>query len=207
MKLLKNNFYDILRLYINQIGITIFSLVLYTAVQRIDDEAINLKIKVAISVLSTLFYFVLLYTVSWDYGGKDKIRIDAGRLEKNSFKGAAMGLWANVPNFILALLCVVAFGIHMSYENAGNVNAFFDSSSDLLNLFVRFTMAMYLGILQAVFYGIKANSELLYFFWQAVGYLVMPLFAVLATHIGYTFGLKNKKIFPSGKSSQNGKNE
>ncbi len=204
MKLLKNNFYDILRLYINQIGITIFSLVLYTAIQRIDDEALNLKIKVAISIFATLFYLVLLYNVSWDYGGKDKIRIDAGRLKENKFKGTLMGLWANVPNLLLALLCVVTFGIHMNFENAGTTNAFFEGSSSLLNLIVRFSMAMYLGILQAVFFALKENT-LIYFFWQGVGYLVMPLFAVLATHIGYTFGLKNKKIFPSGKSSQKGK--
>lgn len=196
MRILKNNFYDILRLYINQIGITIFSLVLYTAINMVDDEKLNIGIKVAISVFACLFYFVLLYTASWDYGGKDKIRIDAGRLEENKFKGIVMALWANVPNFFLAGICAISYLLNMSFEIG-----FFEVLSNLFNLFVRFTMAMYLGVLQGIFNFLK-NDTALYYFWQSVGYVIMPLFAVLATHVGYIFGLRNKKIFRSAKADE-----
>ena len=57
MKFLKENSYDILRLYINQIGITIFSLVLYFSVSMLEDKVVSLRLKVAISVFAMLFFF------------------------------------------------------------------------------------------------------------------------------------------------------
>ena len=72
MKFLKENSYDILRLYINQIGITIFSLVLYFSVGMLDDKVLSLRLKIAISVFAMLFFFALLYTAAWDWGAKDK---------------------------------------------------------------------------------------------------------------------------------------
>lgn len=197
MKILKNNFYDILRLYINQIGITIFSLVLYTAVNIVDEEVLNLRIKVAISIFACLFYFVLIYTASWDYGGKDKIRIDAGRLEKNRFKGAVMALWANAPNFFIAGVCAVSYWINMEFKIS-----FFENLSSVFNIFTRFTMAMYLGILQGIFDFLK-DDTVAYYFWQSIGYIIMPVFSIAVIHISYTFGLKNKKIFPSTKVKEN----
>jgi len=195
MKLLKNNFHDILRLYINQIGIMIFSLVLYTAI-NMEDEMLNLRIKIAISAFACLFYFVLLYTAAWDYGGKDRIRIDSGRLEENKLKGIGMALWANVPNFFLAGVCALSYGLNMAFEIG-----FFETLSNLFNFFVRFTMSMYLGVLQGIFYSLKDNVQL-YYFWQSVGYFFVPTLAIIATHIGYTFGLKGKKIFPSSAKSE-----
>ena len=44
MKFFKENSYDIVKLFINQIGITIFSFMLYTAVAMIEDESLFLKI-------------------------------------------------------------------------------------------------------------------------------------------------------------------
>jgi FtsH-binding integral membrane protein len=101
MKFVKENSYDIVKLIINQIGITIFSLVLlFTA----NGANLPPVFKPLFSVFSTLFYFALLYTVAWEFGAKDKIKIDSGRYSATKAKGLFLGLWANCVNIFLAIL-------------------------------------------------------------------------------------------------------
>ena len=196
MKFLKENGYDILRFYINQIGITIFSLVLYFSVSSIEDKTLGLRIKTAISVFAILFYFALLYTAAWDYGAKDKIRIDAGREKKRVYKGALMSFFANLINFILAGVCLISTLIHRSgAEGARAVEQVF-------NLILRMTNAMYIGLIQGIFSPFEAD-EILYVTLEAIGYFVVPFFAIIVTHIGYVFGLKEIKIFSSKNSKKN----
>ena len=87
MKLFKENSYDIVRLYVNQLGIMIFSLLLYTAVGSFSNETLSFWLSVFVSVFSVAFYLVLVYYVVWEIGAKDKIRIDGGRMEKFNNKG------------------------------------------------------------------------------------------------------------------------
>lgn len=198
MKFLKENSYDILRLYINQIGITIFSLVLYFSVSMLEDEVISLRLKVAISVFAMLFFFALLYTAAWDWGAKDKIRIEGGKMKKNLAKGALMALFANVVNFVLAAGCVISIWMYIK----GVESAL--SASQIFNLFLRMTNAMYIGVLQGIFSAFESQDNL-YNLYQSIGFLAAPLLAVAATHIGYIFGLKNKRIFPAVSKPQNKK--
>ena len=134
MKFFKENSYDILRLYINQIGITIFSLLLYFSVASIEDKTLGLRLKIAISVFAILFYFALLYTAAWDWGAKDKIRIDAGRLECKKYKGALMSLIANIPNFILAAGCVITMAVVIKTDSEAALAA-----NQIFNLILRFS--------------------------------------------------------------------
>lgn len=43
MKIFKENSYDIVKLYVNQIGIMIFSMLLYTAVGSFENESLSLS--------------------------------------------------------------------------------------------------------------------------------------------------------------------
>ena len=61
MKFFKENSYDIVKLFIYQMGITIFSLVLYTAASAVEDAALKLKLRIILSVFATLFYFALSF--------------------------------------------------------------------------------------------------------------------------------------------------
>ena len=194
MKFLKENSYDILRLYINQIGITIFSLVLYFSVSMLEDDVMSLRLKVAISIFAMLFFFALLYTAAWDWGAKDKIRVEGGKIQLNRGKGALMALCANAINFFLAAVCIISMGLFM------NGAEWAESVSQIFNLLLRFTNAMYIGLLQGVFAAFESDSNL-YYFLQSIGYFVAPLLAVTSTHIGYIFGLKNKKIFSAVKAN------
>jgi hypothetical protein len=192
MKLIKDNFYEIVRLYINQIGIAIFSLVLYTAVGMIDSD-VKTTIKIVISVFAILFYVFLLYNVMWENGAKDIIKIEAGRMEKRAAKGFLMGLAANIPNFIVAGICTFSQAMFM----ANSVEAY-KTVGAVFNLIMRLFMSMYIGVLQGIFAPFESNTDL-FFLLQSAGFLLFPFVAILAAHFGYRMGLKNKKLFSFGK--------
>ena len=195
MRFLKENSYDIIRLYINQIGITIFSLVLYFSITSLADNPDNsdmyLKVKVGISIFATIFFYALLYTAAWDWGANDKIRIDAGKIKKNIVKGALMAAIANSFNFILAGGCVISELIYTNGE--GLISQFFRP-------FLLFTNAMYIGVIQWICSGIS-NTILS----ESIAYLIFPLFAIAVTACGYIFGMKYIKIFPSANKNKNHK--
>ena len=85
MKFFKENSYDIVKLLINQIGIAIFSMTLYFSIALIEDANLKSTLNLLVSIFSTLFYYALIYTAAWEFGAKDKIRIDGGKMEKCSF--------------------------------------------------------------------------------------------------------------------------
>ena len=196
MKFFKENSYDVIRLFINQIGIAIFSMIIYTAVAMVDiNSKASLGIKVAVSAFAMLFYFSLLYTVAWDWGAKDKIRIDGGRLEPIKLKGARIALLANIPNFVLSFVSALTWGLHvLGVKGVQGVSALF-------NTFTRLLMSMYLGLLQGAFVWLSEKGDV-YQFGQAVGYFFIPILAIAVTQFGYSFGLKEKKIFPTNSSKQ-----
>ena len=191
----KNNSYEIVKLFINQVGITIFSLVLYTAAASIEDEALFSKVRVILSVFAVVFFYALLYTAAWDFGAKDKVKIDSGKMIKSSYVGLKMSFIANLPNFVLGFCAILFMGLYLLSGTEGFYTAF-----GVFNLIVRFMSAMFLGIIQGVFSFLETSDTqsrqyLIYYFWQSVAYFVAPIFTVAITHFGYAFGLENKKIF------------
>ncbi len=188
MKFFKDNSYDIVRLLINQIGITIFSLVLFTALAAIENTETYSAVLIAASIFATGFYLVLIYTVGWECGAKDKIRVDGGRLSPMPAKGALMALIANLPNFIFTVLGIITMLIYIMGGGEGFYSAF-----AVFNLIFRFIEAMYLGVIQAVFSAFSYDVNLQYLL-ESVGFAVAPILAVLATQLGYYCGSKDLRI-------------
>lgn len=187
MRFFKENSYDIVRLYINQIGISIFSMVLYTAVGTIELSSTLLDIGLSVFLMG--FYFALIYTASWEYGAKDKIRIDAGKMDSSSSKGAKLALLAGVPNYLLAGLCLV-FGLIYRATLSSGVGIV----AVLFNTFMRLSMAMYLGIIQTMFGSFTGAADDAFVF-HAAGFLVAHVLAVAVISLGYFLGSKDKRIF------------
>ena len=192
MRFLKDNFQDISKLYINQIGVTIFSLFLYTAIAMVDDESIFSLLKIATSVLATLFYLVLSYFIIWEIGAKDKIRIDSGRLSPSPAKGLFISLFANIPNLLLALLAVI-FAVLMILGNDWALSAF-----GTVLLILRFHSMMFMGIVMGdnpagggdITY-VDMNDCLV----ESLLYLLLPLLLVAFAHFAYWMGSNEYKIF------------
>ena len=193
MRFFKANSYDIVRLWINQIGIAIFSLMLYTAVGFVefDNGATATMAKAGVSVFCILFYYFLVYNVAWECGAKDKIRIDGGKQSPTPARGAKMSLLANVPNFILAGLSVFFVGVYVVSSVGGFYTAF-----GIINLVLRFHSSLYLGVIQAL---TPISSPSVDFLVESVLYLVIPFLSVLVTHIAYTLGTYEKRLFATKK--------
>ena len=193
MKFIKENSYDIVKLIVNQVGITIFSLVLLFTAQGANLPAI---FKPLFSVFSTLFYFALLYTVSWEFGAKDKIRIDSGRYNASKGKGLLLGLVANAFNILLGIISVVSMIIHMMTNAQWLADMF-----GIANLIMRFLLAMYVGIIQSLTSALAGNVD---FLVESILYLVFPLVAAGVVGFGYFMGAKDLRIFSSSVKN-NGK--
>ena len=215
MRFIKENFHDIVKLFINQLGVTIFSFFLYTAtsVGMKENDSLKTGVNIGVSVLSILFFCFLLYTVAWDWGAKDKIRIDGGRLKEFKYKGALLSLYANVINFFIAAVAFVTVLIFMlTYSEA----SLFDPSLTLtidkvtpnfalelhsvFNILMRFISSLYNGLLRGIFSGM--SNAFLSSLYESVGFFILPVIAIFATHFGYVMGLREKKIFSSNAKSK-----
>ncbi len=215
MRFIKENLHDIVKLFINQLGITIFSFFLYTAfdVGIKDNDSAKSATYIAVSVISILFFCFLLYTVAWEWGAKDKIRIDGGRLKEFKYKGALISFYANVINFVIA---AVAFTTVLIFMLTYSETSLFDPSlvitfdkvpsnfalelHSVFNILMRFISSLYNGLLRGIFSGIE--NAFLVSFYESIGFFVLPLVAILATHFGYVMGLREKKIFSSNAKAK-----
>lgn len=188
MRFFHENADSIVKLYINQIGVAIFSMFIYTAAGAISVEGVtSLFIKIGISAFAVFFYFALLYTVMWEIGAKDKIRIEGGRMEEKKSKGILLGLYANMPNFVFIGLALVLLGIY-TLTGANALYTIFLLLNGLFRIFV----SMYLGIIQGLTDSLTGNTD---FLVETVLYLVFSFVSALVIHFSYLMGLKEKRFF------------
>ena len=164
--------YSTIKLFVNQFAISIFGLVLALACGKAEN---NTLMYIA-SLGAIVFYLFLLYAALWEIGAKDKIAVDGGRLPKKYLNGLYMGLIANIPNFILAILV----SIGLLFADGGLISKIGGISSSI-SIFIQ---GMYSGILAMDLGGAPLNS---YFFV----YFLIPLPAILICTISYFFGMKN----------------
>ena len=199
MKIFKENSYDIVRLYVNQLGIMIFSMLLYTAVGSFENESLSTSLSVFVSVFSTCFYLALIYYMMWEIGAKDKIRIDGGRMELCKSKGLLMGVFANVPNFVLGAISVLTVSVYL----IGNVEIF-RSAFIVFNTITRFHDAMLLGVITEIVPGGISAGEVDYieFLLESILFMILPAISVLVTHLAYSLGLREKKLLSVFKSKK-----
>ena len=193
MKIFKENSYDIVRLYVNQLGIMIFSMLLNISVGVLKNESLASTLSVIVSVFSIGFYLTLIYYVIWEIGAKDKIRVDGGRAEPCKSKGLVMSLFANVPNLVLGLLTIISLSIFMVGGNEVVYSVFL-----IVNLLMRWHASMFLGVIGVIApLGESVGTDINYtaYLVQAILFTVLPLISVLVTHLGYTLGFKEKKLF------------
>lgn len=192
MKFFKENSYDIIKLYVNQIGIMIFSLFLTTAVGMVEDAGLSDILSLAVSIFSVLFFYVLIYCVVWEIGARDKIKIDGGRLQPLKPKGLLLGSLANIPNVILSVLTLIFLSANLASGSGGMYSAFV-----VVNLLLRFHCSMYLGLVTFVTPDAVVNDapDLNVYLVQTVLFVILPLLSGLVTHLGYTLGSKDKRLF------------
>ena len=169
---------------------------MYTAVGALDEKIKDpLPLRILISVFAIAFYFVLIYNVAWEIGAKDKIRIDGKRMEKDEKKGILLGVYANIPNFIIVGISIVLIAVHMAAGSEGAKTVF-----AVLNFLFRFFLSMYLGVIQGITASIA--SENVSFLVQTILFFVFPAITAVITHLSYLLGLKDFRFFATSKSQK-----
>lgn len=188
MKHIKDNSYDIVRLVIDQVGISIFALVLYISmnIAGSNNQELGFSLNLIASVFSILFYWALIYTVLWEIGAKDRIRIDSGKAGKFTLKGALLASVANIVNLFLAIFVIVFESIHVFAGTEA-----FNGVITVLIVVIRFTSAMFLRSVNAICLPFDEPYVLLA---QSAGYLVFFILTIGVCQLAYTLGMNNFKF-------------
>ena len=168
---LQKHSYSAVRLFVNQIAISIFGLVLAIACGKVKDETLT----VVASVGAILFYLFLLYAAMWEVGSKEKIAIESGRLKALPLTGLYIALVANSLNIILAVIITVS-----SFAPEGGTLHAVGAISSVIALFVE---GMYTGLLSIDLGGLPLND-----YW--VSYFIIILPSLTVSTLAYWFGVK-----------------
>lgn len=189
----KENSYSIAKMIVNQAGMTIFGTVLAFATSS------NRTLFLATSLFSIAFYLTLLYSMAWELGAKDKIRVDGGRMKKKPWLGMQLSLAASSPNILLVLLLFVGYifgskSVGIAQEWAGNL--YF-----LANQIIRFWMGMYIGTVNYFLPRVERvlddqviTTVNIYSILNPVYFLLAIFPAVIVCAVAYYFGLRNIRL-------------
>lgn len=169
----RENSDNIIKLFVNQIGMTIFGLLLSVATFQ------NKELLMWTGVLTVIFYLYLVYSTAWYIGAKDKIKIDGGRMNKSPVRGLILGTLANSINIILALVIILCYYTWFFSEMqwAANITAIAYQISWLLN-------GMYIAILSPI-----KIIPLRYFLM-----LICVIPSILTSGVAYFAGIHNFRI-------------
>lgn len=159
---------------VNQIALTVFGLVLSVATYQ------NKPLHVFTGIFAIGFYLVLLYTMSWEAGIADKVRVDAKRIPYQPYKFAIISLAANSLNILLALVATIcwafnSFSYYLSSEWAYNIYR-------ICNAIGRFIHGMYASSIALI----SPDNPLLLF------PIILP--SIIACAYGYFLGVNGKTI-------------
>lgn len=162
------------KLILNQFGAAVMGLMITAA------AATNPTLKLFASLFATGFYLVLQYMVVWEKGGQERIRVDGGRAKWQPYNGLKMGLLANVPNILFAVLICIGYifgkkGGMFEMVWAGNMYAIF-------NVIGRLWHGMYIGLIQT------------YSPYNPIAFLLVILPSLFVCTGGYYLGLRNRRI-------------
>ncbi len=172
MSFLKKYSYNIFKLLINQIAISIFGNVLAIACGMAKYDTL----KLVTSVFAILFYMFLNYSSLWELGYRELPGIEAGRHPRRPLAGLYMALVAAVPNFLLAVFVMLGMLLRdiKFFSTLGGV-------SSMISLWVE---GMYTGVLSFIrIAGHPANS-----YWPSYFIIIIP--GLLVGWLGYYFGIR-----------------
>ena len=106
MAYLKENYYYIVKMLLNQFGAAILGIMMSLVTSGGMDEP-NWYLVLAGSTLAIFLYVYLQYSVMWDLGARDIIRVEAKRAKYKPFTGLWMTALANIPNALIAIGVVI----------------------------------------------------------------------------------------------------
>ncbi len=184
-RFIKEHSYEIVKLFLTQIGISVLGLVLSFATSS------NTLLFLFSSIFAAIFYICLLYSEGWELGAKDRPRITNGRMVFDPIKGVRFSLLSNSVNFILVIIMFVALLIGSNIE-------FFGNTYVIVWYIQRTISAMFMGI-NTYFSPVQTIEGINYVIpdslYQPLFYLISVFPSVCAVGLGYFMGAKDQKLF------------
>ncbi|MBR6681541.1 MAG: hypothetical protein IKL40_00985 [Clostridia bacterium] len=184
----RNGFDLILKQIISQLGMTIFGVSVVLTVGHMAGQ--NSPWLLAASGLSIALYLFLIYIHTWEYGAKEKIKIDGGRMKYEPLKGLYIALVSNSLNILLAILVCIGY---YSFDFVTLTPNFAGQMFEFSNTLIRSIEGMYVGII-VYFFKLPATTPPYIF-------LIITLPAIITSFLAYYFGSNNKRLFPSKNTS------
>lgn len=172
----KENSYSMVKMFIDQLAMTIFGTMLAIATSQ------NAQLLLASSIFAILFYLVILYSLGWEIGAKDKIKIDGGRMRPMPAKGFFIAVCANIPNLLLAVL--MGFGVFFKTEWAGNISV-------ISNAIARLAEGMFIGVIKTLEDFIYTDAKISDVWWW---FIIITLPAIFTGWFSYYMGMHDKRI-------------
>lgn len=166
--------YGIIKMFVNQFAISIFGAVLAMATATAGNNTLTL----VVSCFAILFYLFLIYNMVWEIGAKDKISVDVGKKEYRPHTGLWMAVVANIPNYIIAIMYIIAYPSMSTATWAGNLAAVAKFASVILQ-------GMYLGTTSTIYVGGVQMNQL---WWT---YIIIIIPSLLTAWLAYFLGHKN----------------
>lgn len=164
--------YESVVLFLNQVAIGLFGMVLALAAGMADNNAL----RTATGIFSVIFFLFIQYTAMWKIGANDRISCDLGKLKPDYSVPLKMWLLANSLNLLLALL----ISIGLWFPNV----EFLSSMGGIAATIKLIIEGMYTGLLAINIGGAALNS---YWFMH----FLTPLPALAIIFLGYILGFKN----------------
>lgn len=155
-------------LFVNQIAIALFGLVLALSAEKADNEAL----KIVTSVFSVVFMLFLQFLGVWKVGAEDRVSIDLGKRELDLFVPVMMWLVGNSINLLLAVLYTLGYFVEALSALMG---------AKVIALLIE---GSYTGILSLEVGGIPLNNM-----WFSYFLITLPTFITVMA--AYMLGAKN----------------
>lgn len=183
MTWLKTNSYTITKMILNQFGIMLLGIILVNILTYKMPA-----LMIVASLYASLFFMYLLYVMTWEQGAKDRIRADAGHARLDRLCGLKLSLFANIPNFLIALLLLIGFLFGAKLSQQPWAQGMFGVTHAVAICWE----SMYTGFINAALDPAATSS-------MSVGYVIAyalaPLPPLAASTFGYIMGSSNKRIF------------
>ncbi|MBE6723924.1 MAG: vitamin K epoxide reductase family protein [Ruminococcaceae bacterium] len=171
------------KMTLNQFGATFFGVMLVLAASAAQSQRTWLTIFA--STFATVFYLFLVYTVLWEKGGQDRIRVDSGRKKREPFKGLLIAVCANIPNILLGVLDI---GTRL-VMNPGDPDRLAGKINSVVRAIVLLWEGMYAGFVSYA-HTVAPNHPYLLSLTRLL--IVIP--ALLVGGLAYWLGLNNKRL-------------
>ena len=169
---MKKYSYSSVKLFVSQMALSLFGLVLAIACAKISKAA-----QIVVSVGAVIFYLFLIYTAIWEVGSKDKFGIEYGKFGAKPLTGLYIGLLANSYNILLAIIITLG----LCFGNGGILSKI----GGLCGSIAIFIEGMYSGILSIHVGDVPLNS-----FWYPYFLITIP--AIATSAIAYYSGIRGK---------------